>query len=221
MIKSLKNNKGITIIEIVISVTLIAIVMVFLFGVLITVRGEDEKSKALSTLLMNQALLIKEIEMDFIEYGLIGIESCKDGATRSDDSVNSVIPFSSSLRSTPAAGTCIKLIYNPAKLVDNVGYLLYYSYDYSSSEKIHVIGYRRGEKRTLRETALPWSENTIISKNCYPNDISPSSCVISIDVPVLNTDGEDYGIHLSYLYNDLQSFSYPVSDSHYHFEIKN
>ncbi|MDD2505316.1 MAG: hypothetical protein PHF21_03480, partial [Bacilli bacterium] len=96
------NNKGMTIVEIIISVTLVSIVLILLLSVLITVRGEDERGKATSDLLMNQALITKEIENDFINLDLIGIATCNDGITLPDrlDTVYKVIPASSSLRTS-------------------------------------------------------------------------------------------------------------------------
>lgn len=214
----IKNNKGITIVEIIISVTLISIVMILLFTVLITVRDEDERGKVVSNLLINQALIVKEIENDFIELGLIGIASCNDGEFYLDkkDTVLNIIPSSSSLR-TSAKGNCLKLIYNSAKTEDNIGYLLYYSYGFSATEQTTIVGYRRGDVRVLRET--PILHDTF---GTYLNNCASTHCSLKIDLPILNEYGEDFGINLSYIYKNDASFSITglTNDTKYRFKIE-
>ncbi|MFA6777572.1 MAG: hypothetical protein WCR80_03915, partial [Bacilli bacterium] len=69
----IKNTKGITIVEIIVSVTLVSIVLILLLSIFITVRNEDERNKISSNLLMNQVLIAREIESDFLDLGLIEI----------------------------------------------------------------------------------------------------------------------------------------------------
>lgn len=213
----MRNNKGLTIVEIIISVTLISIVLILILNVLITIRDEDAKGEVTSNLLMNQALITKEIESDFVNLGLVGIESCNDSALNGEDSVTSIIPSSSSLR-LEAKGNCIKFIYNSAKTDNNIGYLLYYSYGFSSTEKINIIGYRRGDVKVLRETPF-LTDNVGIYKNSCVNN----SCALKIDLPIYNEDGTDYGIHLSYIYKNNTGFIIKglTNDTKYRFKENN
>ncbi len=213
----IKNNKGMTLVEIIVGVTLISIILIFLISVLITVRNEDERSRITSTLLMNQANIIKEIENDFIDLGLVGIASCNDGATMPDrkDTVLSVIPASSSLRN--GEGHCLKLIYDSLNTSENIGYLLYYSYGYSDTEQVNIVGYRRGSKRYLRETPFLYEGYGTYKQNC-----GTDHCSLRIDLPVLNEDGEDFGIHLSYVYKKNINFQITnlTNDTKYHFQVQ-
>ena len=215
----MKNNKGMTIVEIIVSITLISIILILLISVLITVRNEDEKGKVTSTLLMNQAIITKEIETDFIELGLIGLASCNDGATRPDrkDTVLSVIPASSSLRTT-GEGNCLKLIFDSTKTSDNIGYLLSYSYGFSATDQINVVGYRRGNKKVLRETTSLYNGYGTFKSSC-----GSESCATRIDLPILNEEGEDYGLHLSYIYKKNINFTITglTDDTKYRFKIQN
>lgn len=215
----IKNNKGMSLVEIIVSVTLISMVIILLLSVLITVRNEDERGKVLSTLLMNQAVITKELEADFINLGLIGVASCDDGATRPDrkDTVLSVIPASASLR-TLAKGNCLKLIFNPSSTSENTGYLLSYSYGFSDTEQINVVGYRRGDKKVLRETSNLFEGFGTLKNSCVS-----TSCTLRIDLPVLSDEGDDYGIHLSYLYKSSINFTVTglTNDIKYRFKIDN
>ncbi|MDD2208304.1 MAG: hypothetical protein PHU45_02995 [Bacilli bacterium] len=212
----IKNNKGITIVEIIVSVTLISIVLILLLSVFITVRNEDERNKVSSNLLMNQVLITKEIETDFIELGLIEIASCKDGGAGSD-SVLSVIPVSSSI-TKEAKGHCLKLVYNPSKSKDNVGYLLQYSYGFSTTEQISVAGYIRGDKKILREIPILTEEKGLVKNEC-----GDKACAVSINMPVISEEEEDYGVNLSYIFDKDIGFKFTNLElsNNYRFEIDN
>lgn len=207
------NNKGITLIEIIISITLISLVIVFLLSVLITVRHEDKTSKSLSHLKMNQALIIKEINTDFIERELIGIESCEDGTIRSKDSVHQYVKTLNNSLLTDGGGSCLKLIYNPAKGTDNIGYLLAYSYNFSNTNLVNVSGYRRGINSLIRET-----ESSVATKGTAFVNCDFEMCIVSINLPILAENGDDYGINISYIADPSFYFETGESD-YYNFEI--
>ncbi len=61
----MKNNKGITILEVIISVALISLVMVFLFRLLILVRNEDNLNMNRSNVNVILSLVLDEIHNDF------------------------------------------------------------------------------------------------------------------------------------------------------------
>ncbi len=214
----INNNRGVSLVEIIVSVTLISVVLVLLLTVFITVRNEDEVGKSISNLLINQANITREIETDFIELGLIEIASCNDGATMQDgkDTVLSVVPASASLRIL-GGGNCLKLIFDKTKTDDNIGYLLFYSYGFSNKELLNVVGYRRGEKRVLRETPVLYDGFGTYNNLCYLD-----TCTLRIDLPVLSDEGDDYGIHLSYLYNTNIGFKITglSNDTKYRFKVE-
>ena len=58
------NNKGITLIEIIISIVLVSIVLIFLFTLLISVKDMNTESEVNSTYLINKSLILKNIEED-------------------------------------------------------------------------------------------------------------------------------------------------------------
>lgn len=214
------NNKGISLVEIIISITLISIIIIFILGILINIRTEEQENKELSQLKLNQAIITKEIQTDFIERELIGIESCEDGETREDDSVRSYIKTSNNSLGEKGKSYCLKFIYNPAKGTDNIGYLLYYSYSYESidSKEIFVMGYRRGNKSVIRETQVSIGEvdNGTAKINCQPEN--HNLCVLTINMPIKAKNGDDYGINLSYL-SQKELVVTLEPDLHYKFDI--
>ena len=80
------DNKGMTIMEVLISVCIIAIVLILLFSLLLQVRSEDNDNNIQSTFILTQATIIKNIEEDIVDYGLRSIEQCNfnDILTQSD-----------------------------------------------------------------------------------------------------------------------------------------
>ncbi len=214
------NNKGISLVEIIISITLISIIIIFILGILINIRTEEQENKELSQLKLNQAIITKEIQTDFIERELIGIEPCNDRVTRENDSVRSYIKTSTNSLGKKGKSYCLKFIYNPAKGTDNIGYLLYYSYLYESidSKEIFVMGYRRGNKSVIRETQVSIGEvdNGTAKINCQPEN--HNLCVLTINMPIKAKNGDDYGINLSYL-SQKELVVTLEPDLHYKFDI--
>jgi len=72
----MRKRNGTTIVELLISVILIALVLALLFNLLVQVRNEDVTNNTQSNYVINQAAIIKEIEQDFIDYGVKKVSSC-------------------------------------------------------------------------------------------------------------------------------------------------
>lgn len=67
------NNKGITLIELMISISLISIVILFLFRLLINIYFSDNNTDFNHQNQQNRAVIMRNIQQDFIERGLIKI----------------------------------------------------------------------------------------------------------------------------------------------------
>ena len=74
----LKNNKGLTVTEIIISISLVSIVLIFLFNALITIKNTNENVSKASTELINQALVTRSIQNDFRTYELQNVYACDE-----------------------------------------------------------------------------------------------------------------------------------------------
>lgn len=70
------NNKGMSLIEIIISITLISMVLIFIFSLLVNVKDINTQSELNSTYLIKKALMISDIEDDLMDSTKIVIGKC-------------------------------------------------------------------------------------------------------------------------------------------------
>lgn len=69
----MKNKKGITLIELIISIALISIVVLFLFQLFLNVRYSDRRVDYARGNQQERAIILKTVQDDFLDYGLIGL----------------------------------------------------------------------------------------------------------------------------------------------------
>lgn len=77
----INNNKGLTLIEIIISIALISVILLFLFRILILLRYDDNYEAQNSKMIINKSQIIQNIENDFIEKGLQKV-TCNEGESK-------------------------------------------------------------------------------------------------------------------------------------------
>lgn len=70
----MKNNKGVTLVELIISIALISIVIVFLFNLLSEVRYVNNNTNFNRKNQQKRAIILKTIQEDFLKRGLVGLE---------------------------------------------------------------------------------------------------------------------------------------------------
>ena len=58
----MKNNKGVTIVELIVSISLITVVLVFLLRLLLTVKEMDDKSLSMLEYQEKSALIIRAVQ---------------------------------------------------------------------------------------------------------------------------------------------------------------
>jgi len=75
------NQKGITLVEVIISVGLISVVMLFLFNVLQDMQFEDAHASYAKDNQLNRAIILKNVQDDFADYKLnnVQIQNIADG----------------------------------------------------------------------------------------------------------------------------------------------
>lgn len=67
------NNKGITLVELIISISLISIVIMFLFRLLVDIRYSENSTDFNRANQQTRAIILKTIQEDFLERKLIGL----------------------------------------------------------------------------------------------------------------------------------------------------
>lgn len=192
----MKNQKGVTIVEIVVSVALISLVIIFIFNLMITVKNINDDSNSSSTNIINQNIIIRKVQADFKDLELTKVDSCS-----SDDIKNLMVS-----NYNQKTSYCLKLSY----VGGEVGYLIYYSYHNNTSNKdLNIIGYSRENNVVLRETDIvPRNNNEDSENNNYPlkvntscpSDESNANCALNIVMPVVDSVGNNYDINLNYIY---------------------
>lgn len=79
------NNKGTTLIEILISVVLISVIMVFMFNILVDLKNEETLSTQKSNDTLNRSSIIHLIQNDMISKELSSVTFCQDSTDNCDE----------------------------------------------------------------------------------------------------------------------------------------
>ena len=74
-----RKSKGTTLVEVMVSVILISIVMIFIFNLLVDLKSENELTARRSTDSINRASFTRLIQNDFIMESLVGLKPCNKG----------------------------------------------------------------------------------------------------------------------------------------------
>ena len=74
----IKDKRGFTLVELVLSVTLLSIVLIFMMTALVELKDKENENGADAKLLVNQAIISKTINSDIIVSGLESISACAD-----------------------------------------------------------------------------------------------------------------------------------------------
>lgn len=198
------DNKGLTLVEIVVSVALISVVLIFLFTLLIQVNNENADNEVRSSYLVNQSAFIKQIEEDFIEYKLQSGTACTSTninptGTTETTSASLYLPRIYGTVSTNASTgniKCLKFTFDSSS-----EYTYAYLFLYKRSETNPpagepafktILSYYRGDfKQSVELEDFDWSVNTLGAT--YNNGTYK---VYSL--PIIGPDYNDYSINLSY-----------------------
>lgn len=215
------NKKGMTLIEIIISIVLISIVLIFLFSLLITVKDINDESEVNSTYLINKSLILKNIEEDLSKAESVSLDVCdttnpiqkiyseygKDGyfTKKNGDELDEEFK----------ANNCIKFNYtikdDAGNPVSSEAYLGIYYY---KNKESYVISYIHDAKNVKATRELPdfhntasvsgnqlkeWKHNNNPITIAYINDLpQPLRGFNIINIPIIGSDGKDYSINISY-----------------------
>ena len=74
----IKNKRGISLIEVIVSIGLISIVLVLIFRLLADVRNEETLTKYKASNLINQSLVVKAVQDDMLNDTLQRVDYCSE-----------------------------------------------------------------------------------------------------------------------------------------------
>lgn len=221
------NKKGITLVEIIISIALISIVLIFLFSLLVDVKDMNDEASINSDYLINKALILKNIEEDLSKENNVTLNTCEINDFYTTYPKNVDIPSTTSyfVKETNEdadvikkrqANECISFVFGN----DDIAHLGIYYYKNKNS---YVISYIHGNTKATR--LLPEFEKYNVyldeDKNVkkrfiikYSNSNNPTTreSIIGekklendifhkIEIPIIGSDGKDYSILISYYKN--------------------
>ena len=179
------NNKGFTLVEIIVSISLVSIVMIFLFQIITTIKNIYDKQNNKNDTKITVSVITREVERDLSSFGLVGVPTKTCDMTN-----NNIIP------STATNVKCIKLIYDGNNVKNNEGYIVYYQ-----NNGKYFLGYKRGkgniiETQTVREiTVAPKEDVNIITKE------NSDMASLKITLPVRDIN-DNYDLVINYMNTD-------------------
>ena len=214
-----KYNRGVSIVEILLSIIIIGLILIVLFNMLINVRNEDQNNQIQSQFVLNQAQFVEKIEEDFVNYGISSVSSC-DVMSVDMQGYNINEKYRNNFK-------CLRFDYSAPYLTDNIGYLMVYNYNFrydvnhkelEGKEDTWMIRYIRGhfdaggEWQTLNSLMNEIPGEAILDDKPYVNynrSIANStySDAAAIVLPIANAEGEHYDIYLSYMMNSTSGFT--------------
>ncbi len=183
------NKKGMTLVEIIVSIALISTVLIFLMSLFLNVRNTYVTSKAEADYDMLLSTFIKAIGDDIEKYGLIGVEYKAGSGNK-----NEVIFEFNAYRPSKLSQRIKKVLKVYPTVRDS--YQISYVYDATVTEDI-VSNERI--TNVVRETP----EGGIIDPY-EPIQIKPlESKAVEVKIPLINENGTNYDINIyALLVND-------------------
>ncbi len=196
------NKKGMTLVEIIISIALISIVLVFLFSLLVTVNDMNDEADINSTYLINKSLILRNIEDDLSKANKVNISTtCTNGE------IDGIQSFYSSYNVSEyeikyQASECIQFEYTINDGENDIKSTAYLAIYYYQPKEEYVISYIHGNTKATR--ILPEFEKYNVNqtngkiKENFEIKYETQNNFHKITVPIIGNDGKDYSILISY-----------------------
>lgn len=184
------NKKGFTLVEIIVSISLVSVVMIFLFQVITTIKSIYDKQNNKNDTKITVAVITREVERDLSSFGLEATPIICDKEEIKKNNIISKTVNENSLK-------CIKLIYDGNNVKNNEGYVIYYQ-----NNNKYFLGYKRGkgniiETQTVREINVEPSNDAIDIINKETGNMKS----IKITLPIRDNN-DKYDLVVNYLSGD-------------------
>lgn len=188
------NNKGMTMTEVMVSIALISIVLIFLMNLFLKVRGLYNQSKIRSDYEILSSAIINAVGSDIDKYGIYSVEYLEK--IEDENGIASEIKFTfDSYRPTKLSERIEKILRVEYKDVGNQrDYYISYSYqnpDITSEERVTNI------IRLAPEDSVVGRKDKLIDfKEASIEDIN----LIDIKIPLTDDKGNIYDININGIY---------------------
>ncbi len=228
----MRKPNGTTIMEVLISICIIALVMAVLFNLLVQVRNEDVSNQIQSNYVINQSTIIKEVEDDIGDFGIKSVSSCVlSEANVTTDLLNH--GYENKFK-------CLKIEYAADYIEDRIGFLMIYN-TYAKFDVVNgkyvgrpdsatwMVQYVRG-RYTKYSGNVPiltsWKNGTQNMKE-YPDEVDLSERAYmlytaasgsaqnaaSLVIPIRNSDGEHYDLNFGFIFTGNSYFKCKTSNN--------
>lgn len=194
------NNKGITLVEIIISVALISIVLIFLFSLLIQVNNENADNEVRSSYLVNQSTFIKQIEEDFLDYKFSTGGSCDYDNINTPDKneTDDTYLYLPNLSPSTASESNIKCLTFKFEDIENKGCKYAYLFLYKRLDnKVYLSYYRCDFRQSVELEDFDWTANSGHDASVKTSSSNGVNNIV-FSLPIIGPDSNDYSINLSY-----------------------
>ncbi len=188
------NKKGVTLIEIIVSIALISIILLLFTRLLISLNKENNISEEQSKYRLNQSIIIKDITKKTLEENgkIAGINETIEKNSDSDGNY-SLITLN---RTDVTRNTCVYKRYTYIKIYENK----LYSFLYLTA--ISGTGCQENTTNDIIKRSLPSGgkyllDDITIKNNCstYVSD-DINNCVFIIKIPVVDSFNKHYDIEI-------------------------
>ncbi len=186
--KKILNNKGMTLVEIILSIGLVSIVMVQVLNLLVDLKDEQVLGQDKTSDLMNRTIIIKTVEEDFMNKSITSINEC--GNTSSDKLADYTIK------------SCVKIIFNGTAEASKPRFLItardrFNTYDYF----IYGYGLSSAARIPARNTYEAWK----LTSGKYPKTSTSGSYICgfllnyySLDPPSASSTSQSNYFQITY-----------------------
>lgn len=176
------DKKGITLVEIVVSLALISTVLIFLMGLFINVRGTYVSSKAMADYDMLVATFVKSVGDDIKNYGLLSVEY-KEGS----EFASEVVFTFNAYRPTKLSQRIKKVL----KIYMDVTGQYHMSYAYDADVSDNIVS---AERTTNVVREIPKDGIIDAVENIHIRQLETKA--VEVRVPITTSTGADYTINI-------------------------
>lgn len=184
--KKILNSKGMTLVEIILSIGLVSIVMVQVLNLLVDLKDEQVLGQDKTTDLLNRSIIIKTVEEDFMNKAIVSMNEC--GYTDSDKIADYTIK------------SCLKIVFYGTSEASKPRFLIA-ARDRFNKDDYFIYG--TGASASARIPARNSYEAWKLTSGTYPKaDFSAGSCGFLLNYYTLSTpsatDSQSNYFQLSY-----------------------